>query len=271
MFEFIGGLFKALYFWFYKKVYKVEAIFNHLDSPEDLRDYIYTGTVGVSGASKVDLRPQFTAAYNQGSISSCTANAISSVYQYTAKKQLGKEFMPSRLGLYYDERKMEGSVLQDAGAYIRDGMKICATQGLYPEFLWPYDVKKVFVAPPASCYKEAIKHQSLAYEKVPQKLQSLCSALNCGYPIVFGFKVYSNMMATKTASTGVLNLPGTKDKLLGGHAVTIVGYDTTTQRFIVRNSWGTLWGQKGYFTMPFEYVLNPNLASDFWIMKKVEG
>jgi len=62
----------------------------------------------------------------------------------------------------------------------------------------------------------------------------------------------------------------TTESVVGGHAVVIVGYDTATQRFIIRNSWGVSWGQSGYFTIPFEYVLNAGLASDFWSIRLVE-
>jgi C1A family cysteine protease len=62
-------------------------------------------------------------------------------------------------------------------------------------------------------------------------------------------------------------MPGTKEKLLGGHAVIAVGYNDTTQRFIVRNSWGSKWGNKGYFTMPYAYLTDSNLADDFWTIR----
>jgi C1A family cysteine protease len=53
-----------------------------------------------------------------------------------------------------------------------------------------------------------------------------------------------------------------------GHAVLMVGYDDATQRVIVRNSWGASWGQGGYFTMPYQYVVDRNLASDLWTITK---
>jgi C1A family cysteine protease len=65
-------------------------------------------------------------------------------------------------------------------------------------------------------------------------------------------------------------MPKAKEKLLGGHAVMAVGYNDITQRFIVRNSWGIDWGKKGYFTIPYAYLTNRNLADDFWCISKVE-
>jgi C1A family cysteine protease len=65
-------------------------------------------------------------------------------------------------------------------------------------------------------------------------------------------------------------MPNTKtESFLGGHAVLAVGYDDFYQRFMVQNSWGTSWGIKGYFTMPYAYLLDPNLSSDFWTVRLV--
>ena len=55
-----------------------------------------------------------------------------------------------------------------------------------------------------------------------------------------------------------------------GHAVMAVGYNDSQERFIVRNSWNTDWGMKGYFTMPYEYLSDRNLADDFWTIRTIE-
>jgi C1A family cysteine protease len=59
--------------------------------------------------------------------------------------------------------------------------------------------------------------------------------------------------------------------MLGGHAVLAVGYDDNAQRFIVRNSWGRRWGIAGYFTMPYAYLADDNLAADFWTIRVTSG
>jgi C1A family cysteine protease len=94
--------------------------------------------------------------------------------------------------------------------------------------------------------------------------------LSEGYPFVFGFTVYESFEGARVAKTGKLNLPKKGEKLVGGHAVMAVGYDDTINRFIVRNSWGAKWGLKGYFTVPYTYLLNENLADDFWSIRLLE-
>jgi C1A family cysteine protease len=92
-----------------------------------------------------------------------------------------------------------------------------------------------------------------------------------GYPFVFGFSVYEAFESEEVAKTGRLNLPQHGEKQLGGHAVMATGYDDGDQRVLVRNSWGTDWGMKGYFTMPYDYVSNDNLADDFWTLRELEN
>lgn len=91
-----------------------------------------------------------------------------------------------------------------------------------------------------------------------------------GFPFVFGFTVYESFEGEKIESSGRLELPGAEEKCTGGHAVLAVGYNDKSRRFLVRNSWGDDWGLKGYFSMPYDYLLNPDLADDFWTIRMVE-
>jgi C1A family cysteine protease len=120
------------------------------------------------------------------------------------------------------------------------------------------------------CYEQALKHQLLSYQRVPTNLNHLLGCLAEGYPFVFGFSVYESFESAEVAKTGVVPMPSLNEQMVGGHAVLAVGYDSTSKRFIVRNSWGSKWGQKGYFTMPFQYLTNSNLADDFWTLRLLE-
>ena len=93
--------------------------------------------------------------------------------------------------------------------------------------------------------------------------------LASGYPFVFEFSVYDSFESTQVAKTGIVLMPATGEKQLGGHAVLAVGYDDKQRRFIVRNSWGCGWGMGGYFTMPYTYLSDDNLADDFWTIRVV--
>jgi C1A family cysteine protease len=176
----------------------------------------------------------------------------------------------SRLFIYYNERVIEHTVSEDAGAMIRDGIKALVKQGVCSEKKWPYVVSKFATKPNPACYKEALNHQVVAYARI-QTLDEMRACLAEGYPFVFGFTVYESFESQQVAKTGVVPMPKPKEKVLGGHAVLAVGYDDAQKRLLVRNSWGTGWGMKGYFTFPYDYAADRNLSDDFWTIRRQEG
>jgi C1A family cysteine protease len=238
----------------------------------DARDYMYSAPQAALAElpAKVDLRPKCPPVYDQGQLGSCTANAIGAAHAFAQLRQFRRNFMPSRLFIYFNERVMERTVDTDSGAMIRDGMKSVSKVGVCPETLWPYDIAKFRDKPSDKCYTEAEKNQAIVYRRALQNLHQLQGSLASGTPVVFGFSVYETFEGTEVARTGVMPMPKRREQLLGGHAVLAVGYDDRSERFIVRNSWGPKWGQRGYFTMPYAYVTNPQLAQDFWTLETVE-
>ena len=99
-------------------------------------------------------------------------------------------------------------------------------------------------------------------------LQQLQGCLASGFGFVFGFTVYESFESPTVAQTGEMPMPAPSEKKLGGHAVMAVGYDNASRMMIVRNSWGTSWGEAGYFMMPYEFIIGPN-CSDFWTISSV--
>lgn len=239
----------------------------------DQRDFCYAASRATLRKlpATVDLRKHCPKVYDQGELGSCTANAIGAAFEFGLGKQKLKNFMPSRLFIYYNERVIEHTVSIDNGAMIRDGMKSVNKQGVCSERKWPYKVAKFATRPSASCYSEALSHQVLSYHRVGRDLKQMKGCLAEGYPFVFGFSVYESFESETLAKTGKLNLPEKDERQIGGHAVLAVGFNDATKRFWVRNSWGTSWGKKGYFTMPYDYLLNGSLSDDFWTMRTVEG
>lgn len=236
------------------------------DTP-DHRDHKFELTAITAYPESFDLRPNDTPIKDQGDLGSCTGNAIAGAFAYELKSQKLPFVDPSRLFIYYNERVMEGTVNQDAGAMIRDGIKSIATLGVCDETLWPYDITKFKKKPLAKCYTAARKHKAISYSRIPQTEAALKTVLSSDTCVVFGFSVYESFESAEVARTGKMPMPGKNEKLLGGHAVTMVGY--TKDYYIVRNSWGTGWGDKGYFYMPKDYPINNDLADDFWAIKTV--
>lgn len=238
----------------------------------DGRDLMYAAPpeVVVQLPAQVDLRPQCPPVYDQGQLGSCTANSIGGALEFDQIKEGQQPFTPSRLFIYYNEREIEGTVGSDSGAQIRDGVKSVNQLGAPPETDWPYDIAKFTEKPPQQAYDDAAQHKAILYQRLTQTLNQLKGCLAAGYPFVFGFVVYESFESQEVASTGQAPMPKAGEQQLGGHAVLAVGYDESEQRFIVRNSWGPGWGMQGYFTLPYPYLLQHTLSSDFWTIRSVK-
>ena len=235
------------------------------DHKREIKEFTFKDT------ELVDMRDKCPEIYDQGHLGSCTANAIAGSYEFNMiKENETKIFVPSRLFIYYNERKMEGNVKTDSGAEIRDGIKSVNRQGVVPEQDWPYDISQFTVEPPQKLYKEAQHHKAVKYERVKQDIDHIRQVVHQGEPVVFGFAVYESFESEEVAKTGKMVMPKKDEELLGGHAVMVVGYDDKQEVMIVRNSWGTEWGDKGCFYMPYDYIKNPDLCSDFWVINRVK-
>lgn len=229
--------------------------------------------------SSVDLRPKCSPVENQDQLGSCTSFALAGALEFLEEDDLRRRIASpmiltpnsyatfSHLFIYYNEREMEGTVDQDAGGQIRDGIKTLATLGAAPESLWPYDESKVFEKPASAAYLEAMKHKITNYTRL-DTLSDMKHCLAAGFPFVFGFSVYSPFESPEVAKTGIVPMPRHSDEFMGGHAVLAVGYDDKEQMFIVRNSWGKDWGLEGYFKLPYAYMTHSDLASDFWTIRR---
>jgi C1A family cysteine protease len=251
--------------------YKIQR-YGWIPDLPDQRDYKFVAPfeAGQALPPSVDLRSVCPPVYDQGQLGSCTANAIAAAIEFDRiKENLTPIFAPSRLFIYYNERVIEGTVNTDSGAQIRDGIKSVGGQGACIEDTWPYDITKYQDQPPDPCYQEALQHRAILYQRI-DTIDQMKGCLVAGYPFVFGFTVYESFESQDMANSGHAPMPGPNEKVLGGHAVLAVGYDDSQNWFIIRNSWGPSWGMKGYFTLPYDYMNNSNLSSDFWTIRTVQ-
>ena len=218
----------------------------------------------------VDLRKTMPLVYNQGATNSCTAQAIAACCEYEwITHQKGPDFIPSRLYIYYNTRWLDNDVNNDNGGSLRDGMKAINKWGFCKEPYWPFNVKHVRVRPPNSAYSDGGTRRVYYYGTVNQNRNALMGTLASGQPIIFGIAVYSSLNSNATTKTGIVPMPRASESLLGGHAIVLMGYDISTRLYKFRNSWGSRWGDGGYGYLPFEYVENRNLASDFWAVRSI--
>lgn len=209
--------------------------------------------------------------YNQFSIGSCTANSACSCFRYeVAQLQNNFDFEPSRLFQYYNSRLLQGWENEDSGAYIRDAFKSMNKYGLALEKTWPYVVEDFARKPSNEAYQEGLKNVTVKYATVPQTEQHLKETLVSGAAISFGFNVYQSFYGSWHNTTGMMPIPKKSERLLGGHAVTLIGFSDAKKAFLVQNSWGEDWGLKGKYWMPYSFVINSVECDDFWCIEEVK-
>ena len=230
-----------------------------------------------------DLRRFVPQIYYQDSLGSCTANAVCAAYGIDLVKQSRQlrgqgyhYFEPSRLFVYYNTREKEGTVSKDVGASIREAVKALNKSGVCTESAgqigsWPYDVSKFARKPPQICYTNAQGNTLCEYERLDQDMEQFRACLKNGYPIVFGFKIFRSFESIESSggSAGVMPMPSkyerqSPNKFDGRHAVVAVGYDDKAKMVIVLNSWGSSWGDGGYFYMPYDFIIDDAMCFDFW-------
>jgi C1A family cysteine protease len=256
-----------------KKLKKLKKLkkYGWIPDTPDHRDLKYSPPRQIAEALPpvVDLRGKMPGVYDQGELGSCTANAIGGDLEYAQIRQGQQHWTPSRLFIYYNERVIENSVREDSGAMLRDGIKAVVRWGFCPETDWPYVISQFTRKPPRMSYKNAVKNRIQQYARVSQRLDDMRACLAGGDPFFYGFSVYDSFESNYVAETGLMPMPRRGERLLGGHAVLAVGYDDNRKVIIVRNSWGTGWGDKGYFYMPYDFIVNPDYADDFWTVTYV--
>lgn len=213
---------------------------------------------------KIDLRSKMSPVYDQLQLGSCSANAIAAAVEYDVSGFLG-----SRLFLYYNEKLIENDVSNDSGALLSDGITALVRYGICEEKYYPYTISNFKTQPSKEAYANALLYRAMSVKKLQNDMNIFKNCLASGYPFVISIYIYTSFEGLLVAKTGFVSMPKANEENLGGHAILICGYDDGIQCWIGRNSWGEKWGDKGYFYIPYVYLIDSSLSSEGWCITSV--
>eukprot|EP00931_Biecheleriopsis_adriatica_P027223 TRINITY_DN16406_c0_g1_i4.p1 TRINITY_DN16406_c0_g1~~TRINITY_DN16406_c0_g1_i4.p1 ORF type:complete len:386 (+),score=70.81 TRINITY_DN16406_c0_g1_i4:48-1205(+) len=220
--------------------------------------------------AKVDLRPYMSDVEDQSQTNSCCANAVAGAYEYINKRhhaQVKGDDVGniSRFFIYYVGRKKDqqnfgedsSKAPKDEGMTLGGAVSALELKGACLEHNWPFENHRVNQKPPDHCFEEAMRYKISESREIPCDIGSMRQCLAEGHPIIFGLKLTARFF--RPSPGGFINTPDPSDPQSaehGLHAMLLVGYNDRQQVFIVRNSWGTSWGDQGYGYVPYDYVGN---------------
>lgn len=230
---------------------------------------------------EVNLRPYCSGVEDQENLGSCTAHAAVGAAEYFQRRAYQEHIDGSRLFVYKMTRNLMG-VEGDTGAWIRNTMGALVYGGVPPERYWPYRIEDFDQDPTPFVYAVAEEYEAVKYfchdpmgQNRPKEevLRRVKAYLAAGIPSMFGFYGFDSF--SESDVSGGIPHPCPGEQARWGHAVLAVGYDdhkkitntscdlTTEGALLIRNSWGTAWGEEGYGWLPYAYLLS-GFAQDFW-------
>jgi C1A family cysteine protease len=233
----------------------------------DARDLYYSASSKIIVPDRADLRAKASPVEDQGAIGSCVAQALVGALELLDRGIDSVYADLSRLFLYYNLRAAQGTIAYDSGGTIRGGIKALASLGVCREKLWPYATQLYRSRPPLVAYKDAFRQRVSSYFRVTTA-NDIYQCLAAGFPVVFGASIYTSFESV--GADGLVPMPKPSNETMqGGHAMCIVGFDKPKKLFLVRNSWGSSFGDKGYCWFPEAYLTNTDMTNDLWTIRTI--
>ena len=239
----------------------------HFDIQHEEVKFDETYTAKNVTEKSVSLKDFFTEVKNQGRIGACTVFSIASIYEYMLKRYYNEENDLSESFVYYNVRHVDGKELEDTGSSFQDVITRMGEQGICTEELHPYS-SLLSDTPSETAYLDGKKRRIIKALNVNISEKDIKSAIQEGYPVAISLKIFESFHTT----TGFVKRPSDSELEsadFGYHAMVVVGYSDDTKFFLVRNSWGKGFGDKGYCYIPYSYICDPELNRIACIVKEI--
>jgi C1A family cysteine protease len=145
------------------------------------------------------------------------------------------------------------TMIEGAGTTLKAAVDILRKFGAVPEALLPFHIAtEMYTGDEKTFFATAATHKIASYFNLQRNLPNWRAWLAAHGPVLVGLNVDHTWDNAKATGGNMDTFqPNT---VRGGHAVALVGY-RADGRFIVRNSWGTAWGDNG-FGYPSEAYIN---------------
>ena len=228
-----------------------------------------TYTPKKSHPKSVDLRNGFSKIKNQKGLGACTSFSMASIFEYILNKMDGKKSSLSPRFLYYNvcKKNSDGTPI-DNGSSFYDNVVSLGREGICEEHLCPFE--EDFRLPPTDESRiDANSRLVTKAENVDITHEAITSALAEGHPIGISLKVFDSF---GKSHKGFIFRPSDrelKSSDYGYHAMVLCGYSEKEKIYIVRNSWGTQFGDNGYCYIPFSYIEDKSLCRQACIVTGV--
>lgn len=230
----------------------------------------YEPKPGLKPAPSVDLRQFFSPIRDQGSVGSCSSFAMTALYEYVLNRKSGVPSASlSERFLFYHSNVVKG--MAEGGSTYYDQVDVLQKYGICQEALLPYDVDILTTKPSAEAIADAATHRvvkakqidllngSDSYKNVRTNHAMLTSALSEGYPVGIALRIFDDFEKHRLGFVPRPSQAQIDVSERSYHAMVIVGYSEADKYYIVRNSWGTQFGDKGYCYIAASYVDDPEL------------
>ncbi|HOZ27180.1 MAG TPA: C1 family peptidase [Hyphomonadaceae bacterium] len=216
----------------------------------------------------VDLRGKFGPVWDQGELNSCTACATVSAVEYLFAQREGKWLMMSPLFVYFNARKISGREMINSPILAAHSPAAVLAWGVCDDESWPYVPDRFNQPPTDDAFRNASIMQAIQYARLGSA-DEIKASLSAGIPAMFGSDIPRGYYE-EARNTGAMPELGKADGAPSGHAMLIVGYDDRARHWIVRNSHGEGFGEKGYLRLPYSVFDKHVWNEDVWAIGALE-